>query len=649
MTNTFGWMNKILRINLSSGEMQMHPASELAERFIGGRGFISKIYWDEVDQKTDALHPDSPLMFMTGPLAGSGAIACNRWFVAGKSPLLYPNQFGLGNAGGRFGIKLKAAGFDGIIITGKAAGPVYLYVHDGKAEIKDARGLWGLDTGETMSRLSAAHGESSQSACIGQAGERLVRLAVVMSDDTSCGGSGFGAVMGSKNLKAVVADGSMKVAVARPDELRAVNSHIRALMKGKILMDPNVEGIELVKRTPCPGCPSGCPRGLFKHVSGKEEVRKNCQSVYMYYVWDMKYHGGASTADPFLATALCNKYGLCTQEMGNLLYFLEACAARGILTDASAGIALSQIGSLEFIERLTDMIVSRTGIGELLAEGTVRAALETGRGAEKFLEKRMTRSGFNAEAYNPRYFIINAAFYATESTSAMNQLHEVCFPIMKWVMWYATDGAMSPFSTEVMLKIAEKFWKNKKAADFSTYDGKAEVAARIQNREYAKENLIACDFFYPLMTADGAEDHVGDPALESRLLSAVTGIAFDEESYYKTGERVFNLQRAIQGREGRAGRKDDRVNEFYFTEKLEEEAGFLGIFNPEFMLPGPEGELITRKGAVLERDKFEKMMDEYYAVRGWDIKTGLQKKEGLEALGLSDILPALRGKGLLAD
>jgi len=649
MGTIHGWKGVMLRVNLSTGEMQTLNTTDLRERFIGGRGFLSKLYWDEVDQKIDALHPDSPLMFLAGPLTGTGAIAGNRWFVGGKSPLLYPDQFGLGNAGGSFGLKLKLAGYDGLIITGKASKPVYLYLHDGKAEIKNATGLWGLETFETLHRLESAHGDTATAVCIGPAGEKLVRLAVAMSDHTACGGSGFGAVMGAKNLKAVVADGSQKVSIARPEELKEVNSYIRSHMEGKILMDPNVEGLELLKRTPCPGCPSGCPRGLYKHVSGQEEVRKNCQSVYMYYLWDIKYHGGESTADPFLATSLANKLGLCTQELGNLLYFLDACVKQGIVTDSSAGIALAEMGSLAFIQRLTEMIIERRGIGEALAEGTMRAGHMLGNGAAKLLEKRMTKSGFNAEAYNPRYFITNAVFYATESTSTMNQLHEVCFPIMKWVMWFATDGAMSPFSTDVMRKIAKKFWLSDKAVDFSTYEGKAEVACMIQNREYAKENLVACDFFYPLTTSDGAADKVGDPTLESRLLSAVTGIEFDEATYYKTGERVFNLQRAIQGKEGRVGRKDDTINEFYFTDKMEEEGGFLGVFNPEFMLPGPDGELITRKGAVVERDKFNNMMDEYYAIRGWDVKTGLQTNKKLSKLGLSEIIPEMQKHGLLAE
>jgi aldehyde:ferredoxin oxidoreductase len=333
--------------------------------------------------------------------------------------------------------------------------------------------------------------------------------------------------------------------------------------------------------------------------------------------------------------------------MGNILRWLDKCIQNEIFTDEETGIPLSRMGSWEFFDTLIQKIVSRQGFGDIVAEGTIRAAHSAGKGSEKMLGGTVTRSGFNSTTNNPRYFITNAVFYATESTSAMNQFHEVGFPLMRWVMWYATDGAMSPFSTEVMQKIAKRFWKSEQAIDFSTYEGKAEVAYIVQNREYAKENLVVCDFLYPLITADGTEDHVGDPTLESRILSAVTGMNVDEEDYYLTGERVFNLLRAIQGREGRAGRKDDILDEFNFVEGLLTEEGFFDLFNPEFMLPGPKGELISRKGAVVERDKFEKMMDGYYLLRGWDVKTGLQKRQKLEALSLSKIIPELEKHHLL--
>ena len=647
MGKTYGWMGKILRINLCTGDAQMMPTSEFAEKFIGGRGFLSKIYWDEVDSKIEALHPNSSLMLLTGPLAGTSAIACSRWIIGGKSPLMSPDQFGLGNLGGNFGAGIKSAGLDGIIVTGKSPKPTYLFIHECKTEIKDAGDLWGCETALTLKRLRSEHGKM-QYVCIGPAGEKLVRFATVTSNNGSSGGSGFGAVMGSKNLKAVVVGGSNKVSVARPDELKKVNGRIRSFIEGRFLMDPTIEDIELVKRTPCIACPVACPRGLYKHVSGKEEYLKNCQSSYMYSPWDQRYNKGRTTTTPFLATSLCNQYGLCTQEMSNLLNWLYECSKQGFLTDDDTGVPLSQIGSLEFIETLVNKIISRDGFGDMLAEGTIRASYTVGQGTEKLINRIVTRSSFNANTYNPRYFNTNAVFYATESTSAITNLHEVIFPIMFWSMWFSSDGVMSQISTEVLQNIARKFWKSEKAVDFSTYEGKAETAYIIQNREYAKDNLVACDCVYPLLaTPFGSEDFVGDPTFESQLLSAVTGLDYDEEEHYRTGERIFNLQRAIQGIEGREGRKDDKINEFNFNEGFDKEEGFFEIFNPDSMLPGPDGEVISRKGAVVERDKFEKMMDEYYKLRSWDVTTGLQKKDNLEDLGLSEIIPELQKKGLV--
>jgi len=648
MEKLYGWTGKILRIDLTSGEKQLLSTQELAEKFVGGRGFTTKIYWDEVSPSIDPLSPESPLLIMTGPLAGTPALAGSRWFISGKSPLLYPDQYGLGSLGGSLGVELKFAGFDGLIISGRAPKPKYLYINDGRVEIKDAGGLWGLETFEALKRIHAEHGAKAQTVCIGPAGEKKIRLAIAMSDNGTCGGSGFGAVMGAKNLKAIAVNGTGRVDIAHADTLKQINQQIHTLIKGKVLMDPSIEGIELVKRSPCHGCPGGCPRGVYKHSSGIEEVRKNCQSAYVYHGWDKKYHGGEVSETPFLATSLCNRYGLCTQEMGNILRWLDKCIQHEIFTDEKTGIPLSKMGSWEFIDTLIQKMVSRQGFGDVLAEGTIRAAHIAGKGSEKLLEGTVTRSGFNSHAYNPRYFITNAVFYATESTSTMNQLHEVCFPMMRWAMWYATDGAMSPFSTEVMQKIAKRFWKSEKAVDFSSYEGKSEVAFIIQNREYAKENLVVCDFLFPLIAADGTEDHIGDPTLESRILSAVTGMDIDEEGYYLTGERVFNLQRAIQGREGRVGRNDDTLDEFNFTEGIEVEEGFFGLFNPEFMLPGTEDKLTSRKGMVVERDKFEKMMDEYYHLRGWDVETGLQKKQKLGTLSLSEIIPELEEGNLLS-
>jgi aldehyde:ferredoxin oxidoreductase len=195
----------------------------------------------------------------------------------------------------------------------------------------------------------------------------------------------------------------------------------------------------------------------------------------------------------------------------------------------------------------------------------------------------------------------------------------------------------------VVRDIAERFWGSKVAGDFSTYDGKALAAAKIQDRQYAKENLILCDFTWPVIYSPFTEDGVGDPTLESRLCSAVTGRDVDEEGLYRIGERTFNLQRAILIREGWRGREDDSLEGFNFTVSLKgDTAG-----NPEAIVPGPEGETFSRKGMVVDRGKFEKMKDEYYEIRGWDVKTGLQTRARLAELGLGEVADELDERGLL--
>jgi aldehyde:ferredoxin oxidoreductase len=312
------------------------------------------------------------------------------------------------------------------------------------------------------------------------------------------------------------------------------------------------------------------------------------------------------------------------------------------------GIPLSKIGSMEFFTVLVDTIVSRNGIGNTLAEGTVRASIALGEEAVQLANRQVTKSGFHSNVYCPRFFIPHAILFATESTNNIARLHEIAFAIIRWTMWMATDGTRSNVDTEVIRKMAKRFWGDENAADFSAYQGKARTAKLIQDRGFAKETLVACDFLYPLMLGHRQDDIVGDPTLESRLLSSVTGIDFPHGTYYETGERCFNLQRAIHALEGcRAGRKDDVLSDAQYESPLDFEEGYFGIFNPEFMLPGPGGKLISRKGKVIERDKFETMMDEYYQARDWDVTSGLQKEETLRKLGLSDLIGDLKKKKLV--
>jgi aldehyde:ferredoxin oxidoreductase len=229
-----------------------------------------------------------------------------------------------------------------------------------------------------------------------------------------------------------------------------------------------------------------------------------------------------------------------------------------------------------------------------------------------------------------------------EPRSAIGQLHEVVVPIEEWVNWVKKiENAY--VSTEVIRAIAKKFWGGEIAADLSTYEGKALAAKRIQDREYVKECLILCDFLWPIMAVENSEDHVGDPTLESKIFSAVTGNEVDEEELDMMGEKVFNLQRAISVREGHRGREDDSLPDNWYTMPLK-----WSFVNPECLVPGKGGEVVSRKGAVVDREEFERMKSEYYQLRQWDVATGLQTRAKLEELGLKDIAEDLEQRGLIA-
>jgi len=646
MAQQNGWTGTLLHVDLSSKKTQRQAGMDIAATFIGGRMMASRLYWDMVGPQTGALDPGNVLMLMPGPLTGSGAVACSRWVMAAKSPFLHPEQFGFGNAGGFFGAAIKQAGFDGIICSGRADRLSYLLIEDKKIHFKDATSLQGLKIDETMQRLHNAHGTQARIVCIGPAGENKVRFATAGTDQGGSLANGMGAVMGSKNLKAIVIKADTKVGVADQVRLQALNKEIRRLRKGQneilFTSEPMLGGIERGKNTPCHACPAGCTRALFKHVSGTEQILQMCASSHYYNAWDKMYYKGDSTSDnAFLATALCNTYGLCTGEMANLVWYLYQNREKGLLSDETTGLPLSKLGSLEFIQALMESVTGKKGFGDELAQGTRRLSIAHGAEAEKMALRRITRHGYHDDAYGPRIFLTNALFYATEPRNPIIQLHEYSFTLLKWMFWYTTSGMMSAMDTQRLKKIAARNWGSEAAVDCTTYDGKAQAAFIIQNGSHAKEAMVACDRFYPLLDDDQSEDGMGDPAIVPKLYTAVTGQSMSEQDYYAMGERAVNLQRAIAIREGWQGRPDDVINEFHFTEPVETEEGLIGVFNPDLEFPGAGEEIVTRKGGVLDRQGFERMKNEYYELRGWDTASGLQSKSTLERLDLSFLTPEL--------
>lgn len=645
MAGEFGYAGKILKVDLSRGNISELATSDYAERFLGGRGIAAKIYWDEVPPETRPFDPENQLIFITGPLAGFPGLAGSRWQICGKSAFNTDESFSYANLGGSWGAYLKFAGYDGVVIVGKSDKPAYLFIRDGNVEIKDASFLWGKSTIETREILKGIHGKGTRVAAIGPAGEHLANIAVILADEDSTGSGGFGAVMGAKKLKAIAVQGSGKLVAAKPERLNELRKYVRELRRDAPtvyacgLHEPFLEGNPKMKKSACWGCISGCARAIYQAADGKKG-KFMCQPPLLYLKFAQKYYGELNDI-PFHAVRLCDEYGLDATAVQALLIWLYRCNRKGVITDEDIGISFSKLGSLEFIETLVRQVSYREGFGDILARGAVKAAGVLGEAAVEQLKDDIYRTG-QWYPYGPRLYILTGLLYATEPRIPIQQLHEVSFLVHQWIDWYKkVDGAF--VTTDVLRAIVKRFFGDETAFDFSTYNGKAMAARNIQDREYAKECLILCDFSWPMRYVRGTDDHIGDPTVEGKVLAAVTGREVDEAGLRRIGERVFNLQRAILVREGHKGREDDTIPETDYTVPLRLEFG-----NPDGLLPGEGGEAISRNGAVVDREKFEEMKDEYYQLRGWDVKTGLQTKTKLEELGLHDIAEALEARGLLA-
>jgi len=646
VTAIHGYAGRILRVDLSSGKITHTPTEEYKDRFLGGRGVAAKIYWDEVPSDVSAFDPENRMIFVTGPLAGFSGLSGSRWQVCGKAPAMTPEEFSYCNFGGRWGGQLKFAGYDGLVILGKSDGPVYVFIDDDVAGIRDASHLWGKSTVETREILKDELGRTVAVVACGPAGENLVSYAILLADNDASGSSGFGAVMGSKNLKAVAVRGRGNVIPANPDRLKEVKEYIRRLMwKGpgymEVISKPeaHIEVVpgQKVKLDLCLGCIGYDGRITVESRDGKKKGKSLCGSSLFYLDRVSKYYGEQNEV-PFYVNRLCDEYGVDALAIESMMKWLSRCRHTGILTDENTGIPLSKVGSWEYMESLITKITLREGFGDVLAQGIQRAADAVGQGAEDLVADYVSKAG-HLLTYCPRTFPVHGLLYALEPRQAVNQLHEMGLILFQWVNWAGgLEGAY--LSSDVFRRIAARFWGSELAADFSTCDGKALAATKIQDREYAKECLILCDFAWPV-THILSGDHVGDPSVESRILSAVTGENVDEEGLYRIGERVFNLQRSIHIREGHRGRESDTIPEAFFTIPLKGHA-----MNPNAQAPGKNGEITSRIGMVVDRDEFERMKDEYYQLRGWDATTGLQTKAKLEELDLHEVAQDLGRRGL---
>jgi aldehyde:ferredoxin oxidoreductase len=637
--SNYGYAGQILKVNLSSGKVIKQPSEEYTDKFIGGHGIAARLYWEMVPAEAKATDPENCFICASGPVSGFPGFAGCRWKIVSKTPLNTPESFNYCNLGEKWGSVLKFAGYDALVVQGKANKPVYLYIHDGEVEIRDASHLWGLSTFDATDIVKAETGSGVSILAVGQAGENLVPFSTVMSEGSS-GSGGMGVVMGSKNLKAIAVAGNKHPLAAHPDRMR---QYIKIIQDNRPKSDmPTMWGIPGLSRLkPCWGCGIGCYRETYP-AEKERQYKVLCQASNIYEKFPETRTGDTNS---LLGTRLCDGYGLDTSVIQAMIEFLDICHKEGMLTEKQTGLPLSKIGSMEFNEKFFRTIALKEGFGKILAKGIIQAAAEIGPKAEGILPMFVSTRGSEKKDYDPRLLMITAMSYATEPRRPIQQLHEISSMAMAWVGLGMAPGVKpgTMFSAADFRKVAEKLWGSAVAADFSTYEGKALAARKMQDRVFFKESMILCDLRWTMSQAGRVLGTTKDTITEEQVYAAVTGKEIDTAEFNRTGERIFNLQRAILLKQGWGGRKGDRILDYFFTEPFKKGELF---FNEEGLMPGRDGEVISKIGATVDRQEFEKMKTEYYEHRGWDPSTGYPTKAKLQELGLEDVAEDLGKRGL---
>jgi aldehyde:ferredoxin oxidoreductase len=632
----YGYAGEILNIDLSTHSVTHLETSQYSDRFLGGRGIGAKLFWDFVPSGINAFDPENCLVFITGPIAGFTGFAGCRWQICGKSPQVGPGFFSYANAGGSWGAWLKFIGYDGLIVNGKAQQPIFLYIDDqGKVEFRDASHLWGLTNGDTHKALAAEFGKDCRIFSIGPAGENGVYFSTGMTSDFSTAGGGLISVMGNKKLKAVVIKANQKKrpVAAQPEKVELLAKQVYEIKEKN--WDPFPKFETLGNSTPCYGClpgPGRCSRRTYQTENG-DTFRAFCQATTLYFHQATKYFKGDSSTTYHLATQLCDNFGLDSMVMESLIEWLGLCYQAGILSERETELPLSRIGSSEFIIQLVRKISYKEGFGEILAGGTLRASEQVGKDSQKLLGAAgvSTRDSLKND-YDPRLIYANGLINATEPRKAIQLLHSIALPLRRWVEWLNKKENVC-LDSDVFRRIAEQYWGSIKAADLTSYEGKALAAKLIQDLGYARESLIVCDLMWQMMYQVRTNyPDITCGTLESRIVSAITGKEINEKELMKIGERVFNLQRMILLRDGWSGRNGDVLLDYHFEEPLQRT-----ILSEECLVPGDKGQVVSRKGNVIDKNEFEKMKSEYYALRGWEVETGYPTPAKLQELELGDI------------
>ena len=608
-------MGKVLHVNLTDETTQTDFYDEKTMRqYIGGSGLGARILFDETDEFTDPLGPENVLIFMTGPLTGTRIPMSGRHAVVAKSPLT--GIWGEADSGGHWGYMLKRAGYDGIVFRGAARKPVYLWVHEDGAEFRSAETIWGQDSFATEELIQKETDPKAVVACIGPAGEKMVKMAAIMNDGKdarAAGRCGLGAVMGSKNLKAVAVFGSAQTPVAEPEKLADMAKQVAkqivektrafheygtsgglqtaekvgdlpiqnwrtgawedgaAKISGQAMADSILTGKYF-----CQGCVIGCGRVVkqyFAPFAGADGGGPEYETLGMI--------GSNTLVDDLEAIAkaneICNRYGMDTISVGAAVAFAIECFEHDLITVEDTGGLELAWGDSECVLSLIRKIGEKEDIGELLSEGTRRAAEEIGGIAAEFA---IHVKGLEFPAHDPRAYNSLGVGYATANRGACH---------LQGFSYAFERGLKSPDMgfPEVMDRFA--------------VERKGELAAKTQDLMSMFDSLKLCKFIL-----NGGVD-VHDLV---EWLNASTGWDMTVSEFMQTGERLYNLKRMYNVRCG-ISRKDDTIPMRILTQ------------------PRREG------GAGYNLPPLGPMLQEYYQIRGWSDE-GIPRLEKLEELDLTE-------------
>lgn len=610
-----GYMGKVLLVDLSNSRLEdeVFP-DETWREFIGGYGVGARLLYSRQKAGVDPLGPDSTFAFVTGPLTGTAALGGCRYTVVGKSPLT--GGWGDANSGGDFGSHLKFAGYDAVFFTGISEKPVYLFLSNGTAELRDATHLWGRDCYETENMVKLELGRQTRVASIGPGGEKRSRIAAIMNDGgRAAGRSDLGAVMGSKNLKAVVVQGARKVPVADEEKVRGLRKKYLTRLGGTIgwlgvhgtayvaassahsgdspvknyggvgYFDfPDIEPLlaenitsRKVRKYACYRCPIGCGAHM-EAGTGEYQYEEGCHRPEYETLAMFGSNCLNSNVDSIIkANDICNRYGIDTISAGAAIAFTIECYEKGLITGSDTDGLEMRWGNHNAIVAMTEKLARREGFGDALADGVKLAAERIGKGASEYA---MHIQGQELPGHDPKHDYRWGVAYMVDPTPARHtQNADVFRPLGKVVQpevtSYANQGAEYRIGSAL---------------------------------HHAVNSSGMCAFVYSSLP---------DSNVFAEFLSVVNGWDWTLDDLVKTGERILNMRQAFNIREGMA--------------------------QIEFSVPGrllgtPPMERGPLTGVTIDRSA---LLREYLGALGWNPETGKPGKSKLQELGLRDVAKEL--------